>query len=141
MDLLLRHFGCFKLMKSFFQSISIALVMSLITASGANATTCLRVSDNKQFKLEFYKGFENTYPLEANELWLRSDDKTYIAKIIDQNSADLFAAYFNWKYNTPTVETFHFDRIKHKLYLFASKLSGGGQTVKLDEFLCTKPQN
>ena len=115
--------------------------MSLITASGAYATTCLRVSDNKQFRLEFYKGLENTYSLVANELWLRSDDKTYIAKIIDQNSADLFATYFNWKYNTPTIETFHFYRIKRKLYLFASKLDGGGQTVKLDEFLCIKSKN
>lgn len=115
------------------------LFMLFLTVSSANAMTCLRVSDNEQFKLKFYKkDLERTYPAAASELWLSGDNKTYIAKIIDQNPAHIFAAYFNWKYNTPTVETFHFDRIKRRINLFSSKLSEGGQIIKLDEFLCVK---
>lgn len=114
------------------------LLMLFLTVSSATAMTCLRVSDNEQFKLKFYKDVIKTNSWAANELWLRGDNKTYIAKILDQNSTHLFAAYFNWKYNTPTVETFHFDRIKRRINLFSSKLSEGGQTIKLDEFLCVK---
>lgn len=134
-----------------------ALLMMLLAVSSANATTCLRVSDNEQFKLEFYKGVKKTYASAANELWLRSDNKTYIAQIIDSNSAIVVAAEVDWKASTVghlNVTTYIFHRLDRRIQVFSSRLPQGmyineafpGAVKKIPpslvaEFLCTKAQN
>ena len=133
-----------------------ALLMLLLAVSSANATTCLRVSDNEQFKLEFYKSFGKTVG-GADELWLMGDTKTYTAKIIRQSSTKVVAAEVDMESSTVghlNVTTYIFHRLKRRIQVFSSRLPQGiyineafpGAVKKIPpslvaEFLCTKAQN
>ena len=134
-----------------------ALLMMLLAVSSATAMTCLRVSDNEQFKLEFYKGVEKTYVSAANELWLKGDNKTYIAKIIDSNPAFVVAAEVDWKSSSIGylyVTTYLFDWLDRRIRMYSSRLPQIPYTIEkmplaiekippsvVAEFLCTKPPN
>jgi len=133
-----------------------ALLMLLLAVSSANATTCLRVSDNEQFELEFYRDLEETGGIKVNYLHLRGDDKTYGAQIIDSNLAMVVAAEVDWKLSTIGylhVTTYYFDRLNRRIRMYSSHLPQTQYTIEkvprtekippsiMAEFLCTKAQN
>ena len=120
------------------------LLILFLAVSSANATVCLRTFDNRQYKLLFYKDSAITRISVAEELWLQSDEHTFVAKILDQNSAHLIAAKVDWpssKPDMPMVTTFHFDRIQRRIDVHLTALDKDKASFKLYEFLCTKPQN
>ena len=119
-----------------------ALLMLLLAVSSANATTCLRVSDNKQFELKFKRVQDQaiTSPSRGVEFWLSADDSAHRAMIMELTSYQLYATDILW-FAEGVITTYSFDRIKRRIQVFESRLRHGYNTIKVDEFLCTKPQN
>ena len=124
--------------------------MSLLTASGANAATCLRIADNKEFELLFLsanvfgdipeiKGnsVDRIPSKDATHLVLHSDNEEIAAKIIDQSVDEIYATYAPWVGNTVSLFTYHLDkvnrRLKEYLTLFENEF-----TVLYQEYLCTE---
>ena len=108
-------------------------------ASDANAWTCIRLADKKQYKLKFLdENFSQVHfaSYKAKEMWLSREDHTIIARMIDSNKTMAIAARVRWKFETLHTDTFVFDLRKGQIDAYISDMREGGKNLNYQRYIC-----
>lgn len=128
--------------------------MSLITASGIAAQTCLRIEDNEEFELKFLRkitGHRDDYR-EFTHFTLKAKDEEllerYFVPIIGQSSGtkEILGSTVIWEnegsFRGKTVVTFYYNpsnrRLKNYMSTFCEDCSPLFKYEPMDEWLCLK---